>query len=348
MRIVVLYDGAADDWSDEDVRQVVDSAGQIAGILRDAGHQVQCVPVRPGLRWLAAVRRADAVFNLCESIAAVSRYEALVAGTLELTGVPFTGARPDVIALCHRKPVCNALLASRGLPVPRWIVPNGHRVPADFPLPAIVKPAAEDASVGIDQASVVTTRRALAMRVARLSEDHDEVLVQQYVPGRELAVGFVGRRALPLSEIDFSTMPEGTWPILSFSAKWAVGSAEDLGSRPVCPAAVSKTVAERLSAVAREAWTAVGGSGYGRVDLRLDEMGQPWILEVNPNPDIADDAGLSRMAKAAGWSYEDLILRIVDAALSEAQQTQSVALLARGGGRSRLDRPSTGQQPKLA
>ena len=347
MRLVVLYDGAAQDWSDEDVRQVVDSATQIADILRAAGHQVQCVPVRAGLRWLAAVRRADAVFNLCESIAAVSRYEALVAGTLELTGVPFTGARPEVIALCHRKPVCNALLGARGLPVPRWIVPNGHRVPADFPLPAIVKPAAEDASVGIDQDSVVTTRRGLAVRVARLSEEHEEVLVQQYVAGRELAVGFVGTRALPLSEIDFSGMPQGTWPILSFSAKWEVGGVEDLGSRPICPAQVPKSVADRLTAVAREAWLAVGGGGYGRVDLRLDDAGQPWILEVNPNPDIADDAGLSRMAKAAGWSYEDLILRIVDAALSEAQQRRSVALLAHGA-RSRTDRRTAGQQPKLA
>jgi D-alanine-D-alanine ligase len=345
--VVVLYDGAADDWSDEDVRQVVDSAAQIADILRAAGHQVQCVPVRPGLKWLAAARRADAVFNLCESIAAVSRYEAFVAGTLELTGVPYTGARPEVIALCHRKPVCNALLAAHGLPVPRWVVPNGHRVPADFPLPAIVKPAAEDASVGIDQESVVTTRRGLATRVARLSEDHDEVLVQQYIAGRELAVGFVGDRALPLSEIDFSGMPRGAWPILSFSAKWDVGGVEDLGSRPVCPALVSKSLAERVTAVAREAWRNVGGTGYGRVDLRVDPAGQPWILEVNPNPDIADDAGLSRMAKAAGWSYEDLILRIVDAALSHARETQSVALLAHGA-RSRTERRSAGQQPKLA
>jgi D-alanine-D-alanine ligase len=142
-------------------------------------------------------------------------------------------------------------------------------------------------------------------------------------------------------------MPDGAWPILSFSAKWEVGGLEDLGSRPVCPAPVSKAVAERLTTVAREAWTAVGGSGYGRVDMRLDEAGQPWILEVNPNPDIADDAGLSRMAKAAGWSYEDLILRIVDAALSHARETRSVDLLARGA-RSRTDRRSTGQQPRLA
>jgi D-alanine-D-alanine ligase len=303
--------------------------------------------VRAGLKWLAPVRRADAVFNLCESIAAVSRYEAFVAGTLELTGVPYTGARPEVIALCHRKPVCNALLGARGLPVPRWVVPNGHRVPADFPLPAIVKPAAEDASVGIDQESVVTSRRGLAMRVARLSEEHDEVLVQQYIAGRELAVGFVGSRALPLSEIDFSAMPEGSWPILSFSAKWEVGGVEDLGSKPMCPAPVARSVAERVTAVAREAWAAVGGSGYGRVDLRLDESGQPWILEVNPNPDIADDAGLSRMAKAAGWSYDDLILRIVDAALSEARHSQSVDLLAHGA-KSRTARRATGQEPRLA
>lgn len=347
MKVVVLYDGAAQGWSDEDIRQVIGSATQIADILRGAGHEVQRVPVRPGLRWLAACRKADAVFNLCEGIGAVSRYESLVAGTLELAGVPFTGARPEVMTLCHRKPVCNALLAARGLPVPRWVVPSGNRIPGDFPLPAIVKPAAEDASVGIEQDSVVTSRRALALRIAQLSEEHDEVIVQQYVTGRELAVGFVGARSLPLSEIDFSTMPAGAWHILSFSAKWDVGGVEDLGSRPVCPAPVSRSTADRLTALAREAWQAVGGTGYGRVDLRLDESGQPWILEVNPNPDIADDAGLSRMARAAGWSYDELILRILDAALSEAQQSRSVALLAQGT-RSRGERRSTGQQTNLA
>jgi len=346
VKVVILFDGVADGWSDRDVAAVLDSVGRVAEVLRQAGHSVQRVPARPGLRWLAACRRADVVVNLCEGVGAVSRAESLVAGALELAGVPYTGARPEVMVTCLRKPMANALLDARGIPVPRWIQPNGNRVPADFPLPAIVKPAAEDASVGISQQSIVTSRRGLTMRVAELSEQYDEVIVQQYIGGRELAVGFVGDQALPVSEIDFSAMPDGAWPILCFDAKWTPGSAEDAGSQPICPAPVSKGLQDRLTALARDAWRVVGGTGYGRVDFRVDEHGQPWVLEVNPNPDLSEDAGLARMARAVGWSYEDLVLRIVDLALADAERAQSLDVALASGTRSRVEqRRGPQQQP---
>jgi D-alanine-D-alanine ligase len=207
-------------------------------------------------------------------------------------------------------------------------MPRGHKLPKDLPLPAIVKPAAEDASVGIDQGSVVTTKAALTQRIARLTEEFNDVVVQQYVAGRELAVGFVGNTVLPVSEIDFAKLPKDAWPILSFDAKWTKGSSDDLGTQPVVPAQISSELEKRVVTAAREAWNAVEGTGYGRVDLRVDEDGQPWIIEVNPNPDISDDAGLSRMAHAAGWSFSELILRIAEAALSDARTSASVAQLA--------------------
>jgi D-alanine-D-alanine ligase len=344
VKVVILYDGVADDWSDRDVAGVMQSVRRVAEVLGSTGHDVQRIPVRPGLRWLPPCRRADVVVNLCEGVGAVSRAESLVAGTLELLGVPFTGARPEVMVTCLRKPVANALLAARGLPVPRWIMPHGNKVPADFPLPAIVKPATEDASVGIDQGSVVTTRVALTARVAELSEQFDEIIVQQYIGGRELAVGFVGDQALPVSEIDFSAMPDGAWPILSFDAKWEAGSADDVGSQPICPARISRTLRDRLVALARETWRAVGGSGYGRVDFRVDDAGQPWVLEVNPNPDLSEDAGLARMARAFGWSYDELVLRIVEQARTDAQQAQSISLALQTGARSRAEQRSAGPQ----
>lgn len=338
MKVAIIYDGAADDWSDEDIAQVLNAVKQVADSLRRQGHSVQKVPIRNDLSWLGPCRKADVVFNLCEGVGAVSRAESLVAGALELAGVPFTGARPEVMMTCLRKPMINALLEARGLPIPRWTIPQGHRVPGDFPLPAIVKPAMEDASVGIDQGSVVTTRRALTMRVAEMTEQFEEIFVQAYVGGRELAVGFVGDQALPISEIDFSAMPDGAWPILSFDAKWNAGSPEDLGSRPVCPARVPRAVADRLIGLARQAWRTAGGTGYGRVDFRVDETGQPWVLEVNPNPDISDEAGLSRMAGAFGWSYDELIGRIVEAALADVQRSRSVAAELASGVRSRSER----------
>jgi len=287
----------------------------IGDLLRTQGHRVTLAPVGHGLKWLNRVRRADLVVNLCEGIGGISRWERCVTSTLELTRVPFTGAGAWTTTVCHNKPLVNALLQSVGVPIPRWCGPTVERLAADFPLPAIVKPAAEDASVGIDQGAVVTTRRALRARVAHIAAQYDGVMVQQYIAGREIAVGIVGNVVLPMSEIDFSAMPPGHWPILSFDAKWTSGCPEDAGSQPVCPAKLHPALARRVRATAIAAWRAVRGYGYGRVDMRVDAKGQPWVLEVNPNPDISDDAGLSRMGQAFGWSYDDLILRITDLAL---------------------------------
>jgi D-alanine-D-alanine ligase len=198
--------------------------------------------------------------------------------------------------------------------------------------------------VGIDQNSVVTSRSALTARVAAMSEQFDEIIVQQYIGGRELAVGFVGDQALPVSEIDFSAMPDGAWPILSFDAKWDPESPEDAGSQPVCPARIPKTLQEKLVVIARDAWRAVGGSGYGRVDFRVDDAGQPWVLEVNPNPDLSEDAGLARMARAFGWSYDDLVLRIVEMARADAERTQSVSVALQAPPRSRAEQRTGGRQ----
>ena len=301
---------------------------EIAKILSAAGHDASRVGVRHDLRWLPKARAADLIFNLCEGINGIGKWEDLVVSTMELAGVPFTGASAWVITVCHHKGLMNSFLQAAGLPVPRWVVPRDRTIPDDFPLPAIVKPAAEDASNGIEQHSVVTTRPALMRRVAQLSETYDEVIVQEYVDGREFAVGFVGDTTLPVSEIDFGKMPEGAWRILTFSAKWEKGSVDDIGTRPVCPAPIGKELDKRLVTTAKAAWQLVGGTGYGRVDLRVDRAGRPWILEVNPNPDISDDAGLSAMADARGWTYPELVMRIFDGARAAAERRRSVEGLA--------------------
>ncbi|PYO34130.1 MAG: hypothetical protein DMD74_11825 [Gemmatimonadetes bacterium] len=133
-------------------------------------------------------------------------------------------------------------------------------------------------------------------------------------------------------------MPEGHWPILTYAAKWDVGSAEDLGSVPVVPAPVSQRLAERLVRAATRAWEVLQGSGYGRVDLRVDEQGRPWVLDVNPNPDLTDDAGLSRMAQAAGWEYPELVRRIAEVALRDAQGAKAARELLAAPRRARAPR----------
>jgi D-alanine-D-alanine ligase len=337
VKVVILYDPGARDWTTEDVAGVMRAVDEIGVIFTDMGHQVQKVPVKHDLRWLATAKKADLVFNLGEGVHGVSVWEDHVVAILEFAGIPFTGCGSWTVAACRRKSTANAILLQAGLPVPRWAIAHG-KIDDDFPLPAIVKPAAEDASAGLDRGSVVTDRKSLRARVAAMTEQFDEVLVQQYIAGREFNVGFVGNRVLPVSEIDFTGMPEGSWPILTYSAKWHTGSPEDLGSQPVVPAQISQRLAERLVRVAERAWEVMEGKGYGRVDLRVDDTGRPWVLEVNPNPDLTDEAGLSRMAMAAGWDYAELVRRVAEVALREAQGAKAARELLAAPHRSRASR----------
>ena len=331
MKVAILYDGGWETWSAKDVASVVESVKEVQAALRTRGYETCLVAVRrpDDFGWITRIRRADAVFNICEGVGGLARFEDFVVATLELTGVPYTGCKPWAVSVAHRKHVANTLLAGGGSPIPRFALAQGNKVPNDFTLPVIVKPAAEDASVGIDVHSVCTTKRGLKKRLAEMSEQYEEVLIQEYVAGREFNVGFIGDFALPVAELSFDNMPEGSWPILTYAAKWDEGSPEDLGSIPICPADIAPELSRRIVQVARQAWKELcGGEGYGRVDLRVDAAGQPYVLEVNPNPDISDSAGLSRMAKACGWEYDELIGRIVEEALSRSTSKQAAAALA--------------------
>jgi D-alanine-D-alanine ligase len=293
----------------------------VEGALAADGHTAERVAVHPDGRWLERVRRGkfDLVFNLCEGVDGVAQLEPAVIGALELLGVPYTGSSAWTTALCLRKHVVNALLHREGLPVPRFgLVRPGEPLPT-VGFPAICKPAMEDASVGVEQRSVVRSLRALTARVAAMHERWADVLVQHFIDGREVNVGILGDRALPAAEIDFANMPGGMWRIVSYRSKWEEGCDEDLGAVPRCPADIPGALEAEMTEIALVAWRLVGGAGYGRVDFRIDTRGRPWLLEVNANPDIAPDAGLARMARVAGIDYTALVRAVCDLALAHAR-----------------------------
>ncbi len=321
MKIGVLFDGASALGKSPDLL-ILESVEAVEGALTVDGNEVIRIPVNPDARWVERVRKAklDLVFNLCEGVDGSAPLEPAVIGVLELIGVPYTGSSSATTALCLRKHVVNTLLDRTGLPVPRWgIARRGEAIPA-VGFPAICKPAAEDASLGVEQRSVVRTARELRARLAAMHERWDEIVVQRYIDGREVNVGIVGDQVLPIAEIDFREMPNGLWRIVSYRSKWAVGSEEDLGALPNCPAELPDDLTARLADIAMAAWHDVGGRGYGRVDFRIDREGRPWLLEVNANPDLSPGAGLARMARAADLGYADLVRRIASQALAGPQR----------------------------
>jgi D-alanine-D-alanine ligase len=189
-----------------------------------------------------------------------------------------------------------------------------------------VKPAAEDGSFGIGSDCVVSDQASLRAVAARGCEQWGRMLVQRFVAGREFNLAIVGNRVLPHAEIDFSRLAPGLPAVVTYAAKWEHGSLEDRGTIPRCPARVPARLAARLTALARDVWAAVDGTGYGRIDVRVDGRGTTFVTDVNPNPDLGVRAGLSRQAAAAGWSYLDLIARIVEEALTRAHRAGGAGL----------------------
>ncbi len=241
----------------------------------------------------------------------------------ELAGIPYTGSPVAALAICHSKALTKSLLEGFGLPTAPVVVvePDGPIPRFDGQWPVFVKPEAEDASLGIDQDSVVTDSASLSARVERLRREYGgSVLIEAYLPGPEFNVGILALpepRALPIAQVAFAERP-GAWPILTYTAKWHEGSLEDLASPIVCPAPIEPELAARLGELAVSAFRATGCRDYARVDFRLDERGEPMILEVNANPDLGAGAGWSRAARVAGIGHTDAIAAIARQALGRA------------------------------
>jgi D-alanine-D-alanine ligase len=310
---------------------VENAARDVARALATRGHEVTTLPIPSDP--VAAVgvvadlveRAPDLVFNLCESLGGDARHEAVLPSLFELAGVRYTGSGPLALATALRKDRTKALLRALGVPTPRAAVSVDGSVPADVPpLPCIVKPAREDASTGIWLRSVVRTPRELGARVAEVHARYQQpVLVEEFIDGRELYVSLVGNgealTALPMHEVDFSDMPAGAPRIVTYDGKWVPSSQEYKGTRSV-RAVVDEALAARCAAAARAAFFALELSDYARVDLRVAKDGTPYVIDVNPNCDLSDGAGVCRAASFGGLAYPDLIERVVAAAMARHER----------------------------
>ena len=324
MKVAILFDAGSEEWSPQDVAAVVANVHEVRDVLRRRGHEVELLPIRLGdFRWLSRARRADLVFNLCEGINGHARFEDFVVATLELTGVPFTGCRTWPTSVCHRKHVANTLLSSAGLPVPAFVLAQANKTPAEFPLPAIVKPAFEGSGKGVTVKSLCRNRSQLVRQVSHLLATYAEpVVIETYLPGQEFTVAILGNgheaRCLPIIGMRFDMLPKGAPPIYGYEAKWIW----DTPSKPLeiydCPADIPESLAEEVRAAALAAYHALECRDWCRVDIRCDAAGHPMVVELNPLPgvlpDPRDHSCFPKAAAAAGMSYDDLIRTVADIA----------------------------------
>jgi D-alanine-D-alanine ligase len=333
-RVAVAFD-AVPDTTDNLASAVAGSFDDVVEALRAGGFDPVVVAFDgDASAWLAGLQEGgfDLVYNLCEGLHGQGTEELLAAAAVELIGLPVTGACAFTLGLCLRKDVVNAHLRARGIGVPDWKVARAGQPIGWRRYPAIVKPAWEDSSLGIEAASVVQDRRGLDASLEAGHRRWERLLVQQYVEGREFNLAVVGDEVLPHAEMGWA-LPDGLPRIVSWAAKWEAGSVYDRGTVPRVLTGEQRLCA-RLSRLARGVWAAVEGVGYGRIDVRMDARGRLHVIDVNPNPDLSADAGLARQAAAAGWSYPDLVGRIAELAFA------SQGPLARERGARRLARPA--------
>jgi len=270
--------------------------------------------------------KPDLIFNLVECVENESLQEMNVAGVYELLKTPYTGASPLSLGIALNKPLVKQLLTYHGIKTPKFQVfkfPEKILPREDMKYPLIVKPSREDASVGISDASVVYNFNELKKRVRYIFQEFDQpALVEEYIVGRELNVAVLGFKkpvVLPISEIDFSGLTQEMHKIVSYDAKWMHGTVAYEGTKGVCPAKLPSDTEAKLKDIAMRCFRIIGCRDYARVDFRLSAEGEPYVLEVNPNPDISDDAGFARSARTYGLTFVETVGKIVESALERSQ-----------------------------
>ncbi len=332
--------------SPSDLLAECDSDETISAVERVLQERHQVFRIESDEKAYARLKRLKPhlVFNIAERLFGPNR-ESHIPTICEILNIPYTGSDPLTLGLCLDKSRAKEILSYHRIPNPAfWIVEPDGDIPAGVRLPAIVKPLFEGSSKGIKNNSVVRTPGELYERVREVAVLYREpVIVERFLNGREFTVGvlgtYPGHEILPIVEIDHSQLPAGATPIYSYEAKWIW----DTPTAPLeifrCPAEVSAELKKKIEHVVTRTCAVLRIRDWCRIDVRLDEKGDPQILEVNPLPGILpnpeDNSCLPKAARTAGYSYSDLIHRVVDEAAK------------RCGLRPARVRPAAGERPTI-
>ncbi len=268
----------------------------------------------------------EIVFNVAEGMNGASR-EAQVPAILEMLGIPYTGSDPVTLGICLDKSRAKEILSYYKIPTPLFSVVSSLKdlSQVQVPLPAIVKPLHEGSSKGIFNSSVVRTNRELEEQVEKIIVEYEEpALVEQFLPGREFTVALLGNEPnleiFPIVEMRFDSLPVGVNPIYSYEAKWIWDQIDHPIDVHECPAKLSPSLRARIEEVCRQAYSALRCRDWCRIDVRLDSEERPHIIELNPLPGILpnpqEHSCFPKAARAAGLSYNAMIQRVLDSALS--------------------------------
>lgn len=297
----------------------------VVATLKKLGHEVRPLGVKSDL---GVIRTAieewhpHIAFNLLEEFDGVSIYDQNVVSYLELLHVPYTGCNPRGLMLARDKALTKKVLSFHRIPYPDFmVVPQGRSIkrPKELGFPLIVKSISEEASLGISQASIVEDDEKLRERVAFIHQSVGTgALIEQYIEGREFYVGVMGNghlQVLPVWELMMDKLPEDAKRIATQRVKWSRKYQDKYGIRSEEATNLPEGKAREIQDLAKRVYRALGLSGYARIDLRMDGAGHVYVLEANPNPQIAHDEDFADSAEKARYSYKDLLQELLNVGL---------------------------------
>jgi D-alanine-D-alanine ligase len=320
MRVAIVYNDPVADRLDS--VDVLDQVTMVKEALGNLGYDFLSFPVgseqEPFSRLVSQLKeyRPSAVFNLFEGLNDDQRYCPMIASLFEMARIPYTGVSFQALLTTTDKILAKSILTAYGLPTPLWQPYSGNMGQIRIPPPWILKPAWEDGSVGIDDSSILEDRKLLKKKLHEMYERHkgQPILIEQYIDGREINIPLFERAAtgvevLPVSEILFEDWPENKPKIVNYSAKWIEDSFEyENTQRTFAP---DNAPLELIRDLALRSWKIFQLRGYTRVDMRLDEWGTPYIIEINPNPCIGGESGFISSVREAGYTNEDFVREMV-------------------------------------
>ncbi|QQE13880.1 D-alanine--D-alanine ligase [Planctomycetota bacterium] len=297
----------------------------VTATLRDMGHDVQPLGVTSNLELIKDAvdeHEPHIIFNLLEEFHGIGVYDAHVVSFLELLKIPYTGCNPRGLMLAHNKAISKMICRYHRIRVPQFhVFPIYKKVrrPSKLQFPLIVKSLTEEGSVGISQASIVHNDEALTERVEFIHRTLEtDAIVEQYIEGRELYVAVSGNDRLetyPIWELEFKKLREDAPRIATGRIKWDLKYREQAGIDSGLALDLPENLLKEIPHFCKRAYKALTLSGYARMDLRLTPEGKIYLLEANPNPELAYGEDFAESAETAGISYEKLLQRIINLGL---------------------------------
>ena len=323
MKVAILYDRIAKEGSHPDQSDALVQAEAVGRALWDLGHEPVHMAFSMDIKgFLREIRECypHMAFNLVESVEGHGRLIHFPASILDLLAIPYTGAPADALYLTSSKILAKKILAGAGIPTPFYYSP-GDLKNGSIPIkgPCIIKSVWEHASVGLEETSVVSVKNAGQLQVEtekRQDQLGGECFAEQFIDGREFNLSVLasqeGEEVLPPAEMRFIDYPPGKWKVVGYRAKWDEASFESLHTQRSFEFAKSeRPLLQNLVDMTKRCWHLFGLRGYARVDFRVDERNQPWVLEINANPCLSPDAGFVAAASQAGLSYRQVVERII-------------------------------------